>query len=285
MSILTLEMAETMNLTEQPTDPYLYGWRYVTRFAPDGEMMFVLQPLTLEDILHPQEDDHRMHAHYHERICQYLGDVFASYLAHDPTAKVLADVRIGWDNRTIKPHTPDISVAFGVSHEENWTTFYEAKEGVRPTLVVEVTSPSTRLLDLVNKFDEYEVVGLEYYIIVDQHQQAGEEQRRVLGYRLNSQGRYVMLEPNEQGWLWLEPIGVWLAWQGETLVCYDKAGQLIPNYTTLREVQAETEAKVEVAEARAQAAEAKAQAETVARAELETRLQQLEAELRRLQGK
>jgi Uma2 family endonuclease len=281
MSILTLEMAETMNLTEQPTDPYLYGWRYVTRFAPDGEMMFVLQPLTLEDILHPQEDDHRMHAHYHEQICHYLGDVFTSCLGHDPTAKVLADVRIGWDNPTIKSHTPDISVVFGVSHEENWTTFYEAEEGVRPTLVVEVTSPSTRLLDLVNKFDEYELVGLKYYIIVDQHQQGGEEQRRVLGYRLNSQGRYVMLEPNEQGWLWLEPIGIWLAWQGETLVCYDKASQLIPNYTTLREVQAKTEAK---AEAKVEVAEAKAQAEATARAELEARLQQLEAELRRLQG-
>jgi len=305
MTTLTLEMAETTNLTETPSDPYLYGWRQVTRYAPDGEMVFVLQPLTLDDILHPQEDDQRMHAPYHERICRYLADVFATYLAHDPTVQVFTDLRVAWNHPYIDPHTPDISVVFGVNNQgQEWTTFYEAKEGTRPTLVVEVTSPSTRLLDLVDKFDEYERVGLEYYIIIDRVKQRSNVQRRVLGFHWTPQG-YEKLPLNEQGWLWLEPVRVWVTWEDDEIVCYDEQGKSIPNYLAVTQAWVEAEAKAEAAatarveaeakaeaaatarveaESKAHAAEAKAESEVKARVELEARLQQLEAELRRLQG-
>jgi hypothetical protein len=40
-----------------PADPFFYGFRYVPRPRPDGGSDLEMVPLTLEDILHPQEDD------------------------------------------------------------------------------------------------------------------------------------------------------------------------------------------------------------------------------------
>jgi len=178
-------------------------------------------------------------------------------------------VRVAWDRPNVDPHTPDIAVVFGLKRQQNWATFYEAKEGTRPTLVVEITSPSTRYVDLVDKFDEYELVGLDYYILIDHHQNRHGEQRRVLGYQFTPNG-YTYISPNEQGWLWLEPLGIWLAWDEDILVCYNKAGELIPNYVQVTQERANLKAQVKE--------------EIQARTEAEARIAELEAELRRLRG-
>lgn len=41
----------------------------------------------------------------------------------------------------------------GVRAHQNWSTFDVAAEGVRPALIVEITSPETRMLDLALKLD------------------------------------------------------------------------------------------------------------------------------------
>jgi uncharacterized membrane protein YqiK len=140
----------------------------------------------------------------------------------------------------------------------------------------------------------------------------------VLGFQWTSRG-YEKLHLNEQGWLWLEPVRVWVTWEDDEVVCYDEQGKSIPNYFAVTQAWVEAEAKAEAeatarveaeakaeaestarveaeakaeaeatarveAEAKAHVAEAKAEAEANARAEVEARLQQLEAELRRLQG-
>lgn len=268
-------------VTEIPTDPFIYGYRYVARFGPEGERVFVRQPLTLYDVLHPQEDDYRMHSYEHEHICRYLTAVFQNQLTHDPTAVVLPDVRIAWDKVDLEPHTPDIAVVFNVKKYQNWATFSEAQEGTRPILAVEVTSPSTRHLDLETKLEEYEYAELKYYVIVDRYKRRGVEHRRILGYEWTPDG-YMALKPDKQGKVWLDPVQVWIAWLGEQLVCYDKSGQLIPNYVQMSQARQEAETRAQEAETRAQEAEARAQAETQARLEIAARLAQVEAELRRL---
>ena len=41
-------------------DPFRPGWRYVKRTLPDGEEEFDQIPLTLEDLLFPEENDQTM---------------------------------------------------------------------------------------------------------------------------------------------------------------------------------------------------------------------------------
>jgi hypothetical protein len=38
-------------------NPFRYGWRFVRRTAEDGTESLDQVPLTLEDVLHPQEND------------------------------------------------------------------------------------------------------------------------------------------------------------------------------------------------------------------------------------
>ena len=257
-------------------DPYPYGWREVPDIRPDGEVKWKRVPLTLEDILHPQVGDFRMHSEEHERICLYLYNVLVAVVAAIRDAIVLHDVRVAWDIPGLDPHGPDIAVIFGVREQRNWRTFDVAEEGIRPSLIVEVTSPSTRRLDLVDKVDEYERAGVPLYVIVDINEQQGVTRRRLLGYQLTPAG-YVSLSLNDRGWLWLDPVRLWLGIRGDRVVCYDENGDLIEDYIHVTAARAE-------AEARASEAEAQAASEARARAEAEARVRQLEAELRRLRG-
>src|SRR5215510_5570659 len=111
---MAITWAEPTPTPGSEADPYRYGWRCGKREFPDGGYEDILIPLTLEDVLHPQEGDQVTHSKLHQRFCRYLVDVFEARLAHDPTATVLEDVRVAWDIPGLKPHGPDIAVVFGV---------------------------------------------------------------------------------------------------------------------------------------------------------------------------
>ena len=241
-------------------DPFRYGWRFVRRWLPDGAEVLDQVPLTLGDVLHPEEGDFIVQSDLHHRLCTYLYDVLQARVAHDPTAVVLSDVRIAWDVPELRPYGPDIAVIFGVRERRNWSTFDVAQEGVRPALVIEVTSPDTRSLDLVDKLDGYDLAGVPLYVIVDITHRRGQSILRLLGYR-QTPTVYETLAPDERGRLWLEPVGLWLGTQGHQVLCYDEAGNAIGDYS-------QVDAARRAAELRAEAAGA--------------RLRELEAELRQL---
>lgn len=116
-----------------PANPFPYGWRYVKREQPDGTVEFDQVPLTIEDALHPREDDVMPQNTPHDRDRLYLHEVLKVRTAHDPTALVLSDVIIVWDTPGLRQHSPDLSVIFGVRNPEApRTSFYVAEEGVRP---------------------------------------------------------------------------------------------------------------------------------------------------------
>ena len=282
-------------------DPYPYGWREAIRTLPDGTEVLERTPLTLEDILHPQVGDYRMHDEEHERFCNYLYNVLSARIADEPNAIVLHDVRVAWALPDLRAHGPDISVIFDLRRHINWSTFSEEDEETKPSLIIEIVSPSTRSTDVVTKVDHYARVGVPNYIIVDRFERQGVMERTLVGYRLTPAG-YEELSPNADGWLWIEPVNIWLSLEGENLVCYDETGNLLPDYVDVsaraaEEAQARIEAEnhaAKEAQARIEAenhaakeaqarieAENRATEEAQARIEAEERIRQLENELRR----
>jgi hypothetical protein len=77
-------------------------------------------------------------------------------------------------------------------------------------VIVELLSPSTAKVDLTVKKDLYERVfrTADYYIFDPFEPTAFE------GWHLTNR-RYQALQPNAQGWLWCETLGLWLGtWEG-----------------------------------------------------------------------
>ena len=289
-----------------------YGWRYVEKKRADGRVDSEMVPLTLEDVLHPRLGDHHVLTRSHILDCKYLHDVLEAWLAEDPTAVVLADTGVYWDIPELKHHSPDIAVIRGVRQQKDWITFHVAKEGVRPVLIVEETSPKTRSNDLETKVNQYARAGVPYYVIADAVEEKGKRRRlRLLAYHLEG-GIYRAVGADPQGRVWLEPVGLWLAVTtneqtgGDRLALIDpRTGQEIGDYTTISQRLEAAEAAARVAKSQAQAAKKReqaakkreqaakkreqaererAEAEARARSEAEELLRQAEAELRRLRG-
>jgi Uma2 family endonuclease len=255
--------------TTAASDAQPYGWRYVQSKPSSGGIKIDQIPLTREDVLYPQEGDQVRHDDAHQRRCVYLYDVLRARVAADPAAVVLHDVLVKWDVLGLRGLGPDIAVIFGVRERKNWSTFSTAREGTAPALIVEVTSPETRILDLNHKVDAYEGARVPCYVIVDSGTRRNRFKLSLIGYQQTPDG-FVEMAPDECGWLWLEPVRLWLGVRENELFCYDEAGKQIGDYADVTAALAsEATARAE-AESRAQAAEA--------------RLHELEAELRRLRG-
>ncbi len=281
MSATLTDQANAVRSTD--TEPF-YGWRFIRRELPDGTVEWDQVPLTYEDVLHPEEGDQVTHSSIHQRRWHYLREVFERQVADDPSAVVLDDVRIEWDVPDLRPHGPDLMVIFGVRERKNWSTFRVAEEGVRPALIVEITSPETRGHDVMTKVDHYELAGVPLYVIVDAVERRGRPGVRLIGYTLTPEG-YRVLAPDDQGRLWLAPVRVWLGVHDGEIICYDDSGRPLGDHLALvRALQAEEQARREaeahaVAEEQAQReAEARAVAEEQARREAEARA--IEAETR-----
>ena len=149
-------------------DPYRIGWRDVLRTLPDGRTKLEQVPLTLENFLHPQEGDHFAESDRHHEICRYLSNVFTAQVAGDLEAKILSNVGIFWEDPELGYNAPDIAVLFGVKDPRRVRpTFHCAEEETRPELVLELTSPSTRTVDLTEKFETYHQANIRFYVLID----------------------------------------------------------------------------------------------------------------------
>ncbi len=182
---------------------------------------------------------------------------------------------------------PDVLLARGV---EKWARpNYLLWDEVPPSLVIEVTSRSTRREDQKKKRDIYERIGVEEYALFDP---CREYLRPPLqGLRLHN-GLYQPIPLEPDGGLVLRTVGVKLLPEGHRLRIIDSAtGERLPwpdeEAAVSAEARAQTaEAEVRAAEAEAWAAEVEARAarESRARQEAEERVRALEEELTRLRG-
>ena len=293
-------------------DPFRYGWRFDYRKQPDGTLVEEQVPLTLQDLLFPEEGDFIVQTVGHNQDCAYLMLVLKARLADDPSAVVISDCRVAWDVPGLKPLGTDVAVFFGLHGYEDWGTLDVAKEGAIPALVIEVTSPDTRKNDVGIKKDFYHRAGVPQYVIVDVRLRKDGRQLRLTSFR-PPPAAYEPIPPNDRGWVWLDSIGIWLGSAEGRAVCYDgETAAEIGDYTSVcqalavaeeqaaanaralavAEEQAAAHARaLVVAEAQAAAdaralavAEAQAAANTQARVAAEARIRELEEELRGLRG-
>jgi colicin import membrane protein len=267
-------------------DPYRYGWRYVPIEKPDGTVELDQVPLTLDDVLFPEVGDFIVQSTPHNRDLMYLKSVCDSRLEDDPQAEVLSDCRVDWNLPGVRPLGPDIAVFTGLKDHKLWKTLHVGVEGARPELVVEVTSPDTRVNDVGVKVDFYYSAGVPLYVIADAIRDDLEERRlRLIAYRHAPEG-YVKIAPDARGWIWLDAIGVWLGitqdhrygLSCDRLACYDGVtGEEIGDYTAVVRALEESEVRI-AAEIRArEEAQRQAAAEIRAREEAQ---RQAAAEIR-----
>ncbi len=280
-------------------DRFRYGHREVRRRQPDGSYQLVLLPLTLWDLLHPQENDKPMHGLRHAKECYYLFSVIGHRVAPTKGALVLQDTGVYWDVPGIPHHSPDVSVIFDVDRQsDDWPSFYVSREGVRPTLLFEVVSPGSRNNDVVTKLAEYHQAEVPWYVLVDRKKV--DDWPTIRGYRYFSD-RYEPIPLDEHGCLLIEPLGLKLGTIQNRIVLYDATtGEELGDYTAIsealeaaekqaREATAAREAaekqarlaqeKTLAAEQEARAAQEKALAAEAARADLERQIRELRAQL------
>ena len=191
------------------------------------------------------------------------GNLFLCYRKGDPSAAL----------------APDVLLAKGVAKWDRPN--YLLWEETPPSLVVEVTSRTTRREDRGKKRDVYERIGVEEYVLFDPY---GDWLRpRLQGFRLDG-GRFQPIHPDEDGSLASRTTGLILRPEGERLRLIDsETGRPLLWTDELEGARAEAEnARVEAENARAEAEIARAEAET-ARAEAEIALSEERAARRKLE--
>ncbi|NJN68559.1 MAG: Uma2 family endonuclease [Chloroflexaceae bacterium] len=270
-------------------DPFRYGWRYVCHVS-NGHEAWERVPLTEEDVLHPQLEDYIVQSHVHQSICHYLYTVLRSRMPHIPGGLVLHDVGIEWGVPGMKGHAPDLAVFAEAWNPPQRGVFDLRERSGRVLLVIEVTSPSTRHLDVASddlhartRFRQYAQVGIPLYIVVDEARRPrAEAPPPIVGYQLTEDG-YRPLPLDEQGRLWVAELELWLGPEGAQVVWFDRQGQRIWEYEEEQAARRAAEEQAQAAEERARDAEERARAEQAARLAAEERARELERWLQQVQ--
>ena len=250
-----------------PEDPFRLGWRYVRRTLPDGEEEFDQIPLTLEDLLFPEEEDFAVQIEAHISDCFYLYGALKLKLTGRPGTLVVADHRVRFNVPGLRPLGPDVAVFFDFHHEAHTGTLEVAELGVRPILVVEITSPDTRAQDLHTKKNHYHQAGVEYYLLIDARIRDSRRVRtNLFGFRHTPTG-YEPFPLDDQGRFWVEPIDLWFRVDDNQIRCVDgTTGQTIDPFVEQALARQEATRRAEVSEAQIQieaAARSEAEAQTL----------------------
>jgi Uma2 family endonuclease len=267
-----------------PDDPFRYGWRFVR--VPGGTETEQV-PLTLEDVLHPQEGDVIPERSVHEKERRHFTDIVSSRHLEPPLYHVTSDCLVDLDRPGLDPVAPDVAVFVGLRKEPDLKagTFRLAEHGGRCLMVLEIVSPHTRANDVVHKKDYYFRAGVPLYVLIDQER--GEGPRTLHGYRRGAKGyRAIRLV---DGRLSLKELGLLLWMRDDRLVVADLAtGKELGDYVRIArqlddadQRHAEQQIALEESEERRRAAEEQVRTEAEARRTAEEQLR-TEAEARRL---
>ncbi|NJO06334.1 MAG: Uma2 family endonuclease [Chloroflexaceae bacterium] len=276
LAVPPLQTAEPDDWAHDNDDPFFYGWRERWKRRTDGTWVYERTPLTYEDVVHPQIADFMIHGDYHSQVTAYLISVLRVRMQHTGKAYVSDDMLIRWNMRGMRGHSPDVAVFMGAPYDVDRMSFDTRKEGMRPVLIIEVTSRSTRIADLSDKFEHYHRLAIPCYIIVDSYRRQATSERttRLLGYEHTPEG-YVEMEPHALGRLWLEAVQLWIGLDDIWVTLYEPDGTPIPDMYEIVEAHNEARARL-AAETQARlAAEAWARLEAEARARDSLREHQL----------
>lgn len=244
------------DLDDETSEPALLQ-RWVER--PDGHLELVEMPLTPELFLDPQLEDKMVQGPRHSEVTTSLVVLLRSYLqSKRDDVLVLSDVKHYLIPGFPSP-APDVSVIYGIrwSHDEEWPESFDvAREGVRPSLVIEVVSPKDariRRTDKKDKVQLYQQAGIPEYLIVDPPRRKTGFRFQWTGYRLDSWGRYRSIEPDADGALLSETTGVRfnVSPRGDLIIALDpvtgkELQELISDERVQREIEARNAAEAEV---------------------------------------
>jgi Uncharacterized protein conserved in cyanobacteria len=228
--------------------------------GPDGTEKQEWLPMTPELFLNPEVGDQMAQGTRHSETGLQITDLLRKYFASASDVMVLFDAKHRFGPEFAGP-SPDISVVRGIQRKgEDRESFNVSKEGVIPCFVLEVVSPldsRIRKTDLVAKVDLYQRVGISEYLIFDSTLR--DRRFRLIGHRLDGFGRYRLIEPDAEGRLFSESLGLWfqISADGERVLIFDPSGQRL--LTSIeeqnradREAEARMAAEAEVARLKAE---------------------------------
>ena len=276
--------------TEIEEDLYRLGWRDIKTKMPDGTVRTKRIPLTLKDCLYPEEGDVMATGTDHDAIIVYLAGLIGRRLAENTGALVTKDCQFRWGQPPIGDHSPDVAVTFGVQflrddqgRPRSFSSFDVKEEGVKPKVIIEVVSFNYRENDVTTKVNEYHQVGIPWYFIVDREDEGGP--RSLIGYRYSPSG-YVRLKPADDGWLWVEPLNLWMEATEQGVNCYDgDTRQRLLTETELDRFAKQETVRANRERKKAEQEKARADQETANAAREKARADAAEARLRELEAK
>ena len=248
--------------------PFHIGTRPVLHRDAAGSVVgYHYEPLTEWDYLHPQEEDRFTSADLHSTTLHYLRHGLAIGLRHRTELKTYTALRIDWQRSDMEPHGPDAIVFEGMrpGFDRTEGTLPVEDFGAKVVAVFEVTSPATRHMDFGDKFDEFIVLGIPYFVVVDAA--APNKKPTILAFKLSKRGYQLMVDSPKLG-VRIPPLDIWLRWDSDRLIVADGVGNDIPGEVELVEAFDEQMARAEMEKARAETEKARAETEK-ARAETE----------------
>lgn len=269
----------------------------------DGRLELVELPLTRERYLNPRYGDKLTQGELHADVLAELKELLGRLFKPQRDVKVLMDVQHTFGRGLYAP-APDVSILYGVRHPgRKRNSFNVVKEGVTPSLVIEVASPfdpRVRKMDEVDKYQFYQQVGIPEYLMVDPPRKSNEHRFQLKGHRL-VEGRYQPIVPDARGRLLSETTGLWfgVSADGQRIDIFDaRTGERLLTPEEIEECRQRAEEKAarasaaqKAAEEKAareaaarRAAEARAAREAVAREVAEEELKRLRAEIERLKS-
>ena len=258
----------------QTVDPFSIGHRLLIC----GEETIEI-PLTEADFLHPQEEDRFLLTDAHSRA---VADIRAAIeFAHRGKTGVRAfiDHRVDWQTGNVLPMGPDM-VAFGrfvAEWDPSVGTLPVATLGIETLLVAEVTSPSTRHIDVDFKPDLYHRCGVPYFLIFDLCP-TDRDEPQLLAYRATRKG-YVEMKENAEYGVWVPTAEMWFKLEGDRVVAHTGQKERIPDHMALAQQLDEQTARAESEQARADAEKARADVEKARADQLAKELDELRAKL------
>lgn len=262
--------------------PFHIGTRPVLHRDADGSVVgYHYEPLTEWDYLHPQEEDRFMSADLHSIALHYLRHALAIGLRHRAELKTYTELRIDWQRSDMEPHGPDAIVFEGMrpGFDRTEGTLPVEDFGAKVVAVFEVTSPATRHVDFGEKFDEFIVLGIPYFVVVDAA--APNKKPTILAFELSKRGYRLMVDSPKLG-VRIPPLDIWLRWESDRLIVADRFGKDIPGEVELVEAFDEQMARAKTEKARAETEKARAETEKARADDLAKELAELKA---RLNGK
>jgi Uma2 family endonuclease len=224
-------------------DPFRYGRRHVKRTTPDGREVLDIVPLTLEDVLHPQEGDEISERPRHRKDSEYLASILRQRIERVPGGHLTADCLVEW--RPDMPcHAPDLAAFKGLTKKpsDDVGVFRVKEHGAKCLFALEIVSPLTRTTDVDAKLVEYHQAHVPLYILIDQQIEGGP--RRLLAYRWKSDS-YQPIKLDAQGRVAIKDLGLLLGLRDNWAICFDaETGEELAGYAKLQDAYDEAQQRI-----------------------------------------